>query len=282
MPFQDLLLQIDSYPAATPDPAIDAAVAFAQALGSRLTALAVHVDIPLSSNVLADRLINLSGLEQEWEARSLAACRAAVKHFESAARRAGVFAGAEVQEINLYAVDDALARRARTRDLCIVPLADRYDGQIELAQQVIFQSGRPALAFAATRPLFASGAIGAIAVAWDGSRSAARALADALPILRRAASVRIVTFVNEKEAARGGLGDEVVRHLATHGVVAVADEVDAKGVKIGRAIDAYLAKSPADLLVMGAYGHSRMLEFVLGGATEHVLRSPPTAVFLSH
>jgi nucleotide-binding universal stress UspA family protein len=281
MPLKDILLQIDSYPDRTPDAAIDAAVGFASAVGGRLSALAVQVDIPLRSNALADRLVDLSGLEKEWEGRSLANCRAAVQHFEAAARAAGVFAGADVERINLYGVDDALARRARTRDLCIVPLADRYDGQIELAQQVIFQSGRPVLAFKADRPELAS-AIGHVAVMWDASRSAARALSDALPILERATAVRLVTFVNEKDAARPGLGKEAVRHLAAHGIEAVAEEVDAKGTRIGRAIDDYLVRSPADLLVLGAYGHSRMLEFVLGGATEHVLRAPPTAVFLSH
>lgn len=282
MPLQDLLLQIDSYPDPTPDQAIDAAVAFARAIGGRLTAIAAQVDIPLSSNALADRLINLSGMQKEWEERSFAGCRAAVRHFEASARTAGVYGGAEVQKIDLYSVDDALALRARTRDLCMVPLGKPYDGQLALAQQMIFQSGRPVLFFAASRPILSNDMIGNVVVAWDGSRSSARALADALPILERAGSVRVVTFLNEKEGAQGGLGAEVIRHLATHGLKAIAEEVDAKNLGIGHAIDDYMVKSAADLLVMGAYGHSRMLEFVLGGATQHVLRAPVAAVFLSH
>ena len=282
MALKDILLQLDSYPDPTPQGAIDAAIAFAREVGAQITALAVQVDIPLASNVMADRLAGLSALEQAWEARSLAACRAAVQHFETTARAAGVFAGAEIQKLNLYGADDVLAQRARTRDLCIVPLTDRYDGQVELAQQVIFRSGRPVLAFAAVRPILIGAGLGDVVVAWDGSRSAARALADALPILERARSVRVVTFVNEKAVAKTGLADDALRHLAAHGVNAAAEEVDASGVRIGEAIDAYLAAAPADLLVMGAYGHARLLEFVLGGATEHVLRAPPTALFLSH
>lgn len=279
MPIRDILLQIDSYPDPTPDVAIDAAVGFAQAVGGQLSALAVQVDIPLASNVLADRLIGLSGLEKEWEDRSLAACQAAVAHFERAAKAAGVYAGAEVARIQLYGVDDALARRARSRDLCIVPLANRYDGQVELTQQMIFQSGRPVLVFSAAQ---AALGIGRVVVAWDGSRSAARALADALPILERAGSVRVVTFLNEKDTATPGLGAEVVRHLQAHGIGATAEDVDVQGRRIGRALDDYLATSPADLVVMGAFGHSRLREFVLGGATRHMLHDPKTPLLLAH
>lgn len=281
MRFRDMLLQIDSYPATTPDGVIDTAVAFAKTVGGQLGALAVQVDIPLSRNFIADTLIDLGGLEKEWEAASLAGCRAAIRHFEATAKAAGVFAGADIQRINLYRVDDILARRARTRDLCMVPLTERYDGQIELARQVIFESGRPVLVLSG-RPIVTESGIGEVAVAWDGSRSAARALADALPILKRASAVRLVTFVNEKDAAAPGLAAEAARHLAAHGITAAVDEVDAKGVPIGRAIDGYLSQKPASLLVMGAYGRPRAFEFVLGGATEHVLRYPPTALFLSH
>lgn len=282
MALKDILLQVDSYPEPTPGAAIDAAVAFAQAIDAQLTLLAAHVDIPLATNAIADRVINLSALERTWEDRSLAACREAVRRFEAGAKAAGVFAAAAVERVNLYEVGGVLARRARTRDLCLVPLADRYDGQIELAQQVIFDSGRPVLAFPAHRPILAGAALSEVVVAWDASRSAARALSDALPLLARAARVRVVTFVHEKAAAQAGLGADAVRHLAAHGVAAVAEDVDASHVQIGAAIDAYLAAAPADLLVMGAYGRPRLLEFILGGATEHVLRAPPTALFLSH
>ena len=117
MPLKDILLQIDSYPDRTPDAAIDAAIGFAAAVGAELAALAVQVDIPLASNFVADRLISLTAMERDWEARSLAHCRAAIAYFQSRAMLAGVFAGAEMRRINLYETDDALAGLARTRDL---------------------------------------------------------------------------------------------------------------------------------------------------------------------
>jgi nucleotide-binding universal stress UspA family protein len=225
------------------------------------------------------RLIDLSALERQLEDRSRAACRAGVDHFQAAASAAGVYAGASVERITLYAVDDVVARRARTHDLCIVPLATPYDGQSDLVEQLIFQSGRPVLALPAERPKVATDRV---VVAWDGSRSAARALADALPILQRAGAVRVVTFLNEKEAATPGLGGDVVRHLQAHGVASTAVEVDVAGRRIGAALDDYFAGAPADLVVMGAYGHSRLRQFVLGGATSHMLREPKVPLMLSH
>ncbi len=281
MSFRNILLQIDSYPATTPEGAIDEAVAFAKAMDAKLAVLAVQVDIPLSRNLIAGAVISLSALDQDWEAASLAGCHAAVRHFEAAAKAAGVFAGAEIFRINLYRIDDALARRARTRDLCLAPLAERFDEQIEWLRRLIFESGRPVLVMGG-KPLLSEGRIGDVVVAWDGSRHAARALADALPLLKRARTVRLVTFVNEKGSATSGLAAEAARHLATHGLRAEVDEIDAAGAPIGRAIDDYLANKPADILVMGAYGRPSMFEFVLGGATDHVLRAPPTALFLAH
>lgn len=281
MRFRDILLQIDSYPASTPDQTIEEAVAFAKVLGAELAVLALQVDIPLSRNAIAEALIKLGGLERDWEDSCLASCRQAVQRFESAARAAGVFAGAEIHRINLLKADDSVAQRVRARDLCLAAFAERFDEQVEWVKRIIFASGRPVVVMGG-RPLLAEGRVGDVAVAWDGGRHAARALADALPILERARAVRIVTFVNEKEAAKPGLAAEAARHLAAHGVEAAVDEIDASDLSIGRAIDTYLARTPADILVMGASGRAPILEFMMGGATDHVLRNVPTALFLSH
>lgn len=82
--------------------------------------------------------------------------------------------------------------------------------------------------------------------------------------------------------ARSGLGGEAVRRLTAHVVNAVVDEVDAADRRIGQVLDDYTAKCESDLLVMGADGHSRMREFVLGGATDHMLHDPKVPLLLSH
>jgi nucleotide-binding universal stress UspA family protein len=282
MALNDILLHIDSYPEATPETAIDQAVGFVAALGGTVSALAAQVVIPLQSNRVADYLIHLSDVAREQEAASADAARSTLQHFKSRAQAAGVFSQALLQKADLYLSSDEVAMQARTRDLCIVPLAGPYDGQMEVVEAVLFNSGRPVLVFRAGEASLPQRAPGTVVVAWDGSRCAARAMADALPILKLAGQVRILTIVHEKPAAVAGLGADALRHLKAHDVAAQVDEVDADGRAIGAVLDAYLAQHKPDLLVMGGYGHTRLREVILGGATEHMLNHPKTPIFLSH
>jgi nucleotide-binding universal stress UspA family protein len=111
---------------------------------------------------------------------------------------------------------------------------------------------------------------------------AARAVADALPLLTRAKRVHIVTVSNEKRIDTRRSGPELARHLARHGVDVILETVDAAGRSIGGALEAATRVHDSDLLVMGAYGHSRLREFVLGGATRSMITRPPLPVLLSH
>jgi nucleotide-binding universal stress UspA family protein len=282
MALKDILLHIDSFPEATPDAAIDEAVSFTAAVGGTLSALAGQVTIPLHSNRVADFLIHLSDLVHEQEAASAAACQASLTYFQAKAGAAGVLGQILLQKADLYLSSARIALQARTRDLCIVPLAGPYDGQMEVVEAVLFDSGRPVLVFRPGAASLPRKALGGVVLAWDGSRSAARAMADALPILQGAAQVRILTVLHEKPQAVAGLGADVLRHLEAHGVAARVDEVEAAGRSIGAVIDDYLAQHKPDLLVMGGYGHSRLREVILGGATEHMLNHPNTPIFLSH
>jgi nucleotide-binding universal stress UspA family protein len=282
MALKDILLHIDSFPEATPDAAIDEAVSFTAAVGGTLSALAGQVTIPLHSNRVADFLIHLSDLVHEQEAASAAACQASLTYFQAKAGAAGVLGQILLQKADLYLSSARIALQARTRDLCIVPLAGPYDGQMEVVEAVLFDSGRPVLVFRPGAASLPQKALGGVVLAWDGSRSAARAMADALPILQGAAQVRILTVLHEKPQAVAGLGADVLRHLEAHGVAARVDEVEAAGRSIGAVIDDYLAQHKPDLLVMGGYGHSRLREVILGGATEHMLNHPNTPIFLSH
>ncbi len=282
MALNDILLHIDSYPEATPKAAIDQAVGFVAALGGTLSALAVTVTVPVRSNRVADYLVHLSDMAHEQEAQSLTACQDGLAHFRAQAETADVLGQVLLETADLYLVSEYVALRARTRDLILVPLAGPYDGQVEVVEAVVFSSGRPAVVFRAGESSLSPLAPAKVVVAWDGSRCAARALADALPILKLASNVRVLTILNEKPAAGPGTGADVVRHLAAHGVSADVDEVDAAGRPIGQVLDAYIASQQPDLLVMGAYGHSRLREFILGGATEHMLRASKAPLFLSH
>jgi nucleotide-binding universal stress UspA family protein len=277
MALDDILVHLDGYPDKTPADAIEQAVQFAVLFGGKATALACRVQISFHSNWLAEHLVGLSAWVAQEERRSLTQGREALAEFTERAKEAGVFQDAVLEHTDLYLVGEHLTGRARTRDLCIVSL-DGSGQRGDVAQSVIFGSGRPVLVLGDCRPP----SLNTVVLAWDGSRSAARAMGDAMPALARAGSVRVVTIVNEKAAATHGLGREVLRHLSAHGVKAVAEEIDAAGRPIGQVFEDYLEAHNADLLVMGAYGHSRLREFVLGGATEHMMRAIAAPVLVSH
>jgi len=282
MTYTDLLLHIDSYPTPTTAAAIEEAVDLAASLGGRLTGLAIEVEIPMRSNRLADYLIGLSAMADDEETKSRTACRDGLAYFSEKAAAAGIFQASRLARVNHYGVADHVAKVARTDDQCLLPLASGYDGQLEVAQAVVFSSGRPVLIFRAGDAAGLTKGPNLAVVAWDGSRNAARAMGDALPIPIRAKLVRVLTVLNEKPDATASLGEEAQRHLRAYGVKATLAAVDSEGANIGQVIDGYVKAHSPDLLVKGAYGHSRAREFLLGGATAHMLKHPLCPVLLSH
>lgn len=282
MPLRDILLQIDTYPEPTSSEAIDQAVRFAKVLGGVLSAIAVEVIIQAPKNRLADYVIGLSKIARDEERKSLQFCTAALEAFALRAGEEGVLGDAIHGRSDLYNVGQYVALRSRTRDLCMVPVVDQYDGQRSVIEAVVFGSGRPVLTYRPGTADLPGTNPGLVVLAWDGTRTAARAMADALPLLQTAQKVRVLTVTGEKPSAGPGLGHDAQRHLVAHGVNAVVDEVDAGGKSIGPALDAYIERLSPDLLVMGAYGQSRAREFILGGATEHMLKHPKVPLMLSH
>lgn len=282
MTYPDLLLHIESYPTPTPAAGIQEAIDIAVSLGGRVTGLAVEIEIEMHSNRLADYLIGLSSIAGEEEAKSRAACREGLAYFAAKAKAAGVFQASIMARVNHLEAPDRVATVARAYDLCLLPLAGGYDGQVAAAQAVVFSSGRPVLIFRGGDAAGLAAGADLAVVAWDGSRSAARAMADALPILVRAKRVQVLQVLNEKTGAGASPVEEAQRHLRAHGVEASVVAVDSEGATIGEVLDSHIGKHSPDLLVMGAYGHSRAREFFLGGATEHVLKRPLCPVFLSH
>jgi nucleotide-binding universal stress UspA family protein len=197
--------------------------------------------------------------------------------FEAAAAKSGVSRESILQKCKTFEVPDLLVEYARLRDLTIMPEShDRW-----YAEAVIFGSGKPTLILPQS-PRSRPFELGTVAVAWDFSRAAARAVSDALPLLEKAKKVRVVTVLNEKLLDTKHSAEELSKNLSRHGIDVVLDRVDAKGRPIGDVLEAYVASHAADLLVMGAYGHSRLRELVLGGATKSLLSKPPLPILFSH
>ena len=284
MAFKDLLLALTSYPDPTPDANIDRAVAFAAALGAHVTGLTFEGEVKLrrSANILTNMLLDLPEMLAEERAKSIVHARHLLDYFKASATRQRVPHTGVLAKSIAFEVPDALVEHAKLHDLTIVPLQDGYSVEQWYSEAIVFGSGRPVIVLPS--PAKYKGAIGIerVTVAWDFSRPAARALADAMPLLEKAKHVRVVTITNEKEIASGHSHAELADHLLRHGIEIKLDMINAKGRPAGAAICEHLVANDSNLLVMGAYGHSRIKEFVLGGTTRSMLDNPPVPVFLSH
>ncbi len=186
--------------------------------------------------------------------------------------------------------DDAetgLVLQARYTDLLVVsqsdPELDGPDWLRSLPEHLALHSGRPVLLvpYAGRHQRIDQHAL----VAWDGSRAATRAVTDALPLLRQSRRVTLAVFNADSQAGAHGEqpGADIALYLARHGVrVEVAQQHTTAGLDIGNALLSLAADCGADLLVMGAYGHQRWREIVLGGVTRRVLQSMTLPVLMAH
>lgn len=278
MGIRDLLLQLRSAPEHTPRWSVDAAISIATALGARLSGAICQIVIPDVSNWLANKLVHASALIAEENARSGESAR----HLrdELATRVPDQLRGEHILiECTESAMSRELAIRARSHDITIVPVDAGLD-IAEVVQDLVFESGRPI--YLLPRSGGGGHRLEIVTVAWDGSRAAARALADALPFCSLAKTVRVAWVSGDRDKTMSGSVADICRNLACHGIKADAVEIPADGRDAGTALLADCKDCGSDLLVMGAYGHSRAHEFVLGGATRSVLGSPDLPIILSH
>jgi nucleotide-binding universal stress UspA family protein len=275
MPFKDILVALNSYPDPTPVSVVEDAVAVAAALGAHLAAISFETHVQMPGHFISAPMVD--GIIAGEVAKSRKSAQELLAAFDAAAAKAGILHETIFEKCLTLEIPDLLVEYARLRDLTILPASsDQW-----YAEAVIFGSGRPTLVLPVSlkrRPF----QFGTVAVAWDFSRAAARAISDALPILELAKQVRIVTVINEKALDTKRSGEELAKNLSRHGIDVVLDKVDAKGGSIGEVLEAYTSSQGADLLVMGAYGHSKWREFVLGGATRSLLSKPPLPILLSH
>lgn len=208
-----------------------------------------------------------------------------VRRFEEQATRAGVRT-CEGRVEPGYA-GDAMALAARYCDLTVVTQPNPDHAQASqsphMPQEVLLRSGRPLLVL----PYAGECGIPAaprVLVGWNGSREAARAMHDALPLLKRAASVEVAVMEAPEDVDRehGELpGADIGLWLARHGLNVRVNYVPIK-VGAGEALLSHAADMGAQLIVAGGYGHSRLREAVLGGVTRTLMRSCPVPLLLSH
>lgn len=278
MALKDLLVHVDDSKA---NPGrVDAALRLATAHDAHLTALYVA---PPWNVMPAYTEAHIPG-EIVEEQRKAAAERAgkAKQAFEDTAGKAGLSTEWRFVEGELART---LSLHARYADLLVLGQANTSDElsvSEGVVEQVLLDVGRPVLM---VPYIGAPEAIGErVLVAWNGSREAMRAIHDAMPLLQRAADVQVLSV----NPARGPAGDgdlpgaDICLHLARHGVNAQAAYTESNGISVGELLLSRASDQRADLIVMGAYGHSRYRELVLGGATRQLLESMTVPVLMSH
>lgn len=278
MAIRDILLTLTSYPDPTPVSVVDRAVSLATLLGAHIAAISceAHVQVPGSFLGGAGHLGSIVASEAHKSRKNAEDLLAT---FESTAEKAGVSHEIVLERCLTSEVPDLLVEYARLRDLTIVPVPESYDQWY--AEAIIFGSGRPSLVVPEA-PSSRAVELNRVLVAWDFSRAAARAVSDAIPLLEKAREVCILTVTHEKALSGRRSSSELAKNLSRHGIDVIVEEVDAAGRAIGDVFAAQIASRRTDLLVMGAYGHSRFREFILGGATRSILTKPPIPVLFSH
>lgn len=282
MAFKDALLQVSSYPAPSSAAAIRQAIDLAAALDMHVSALTFKIDFPMPGNVLANALLDLPGMVAAEQQKCVRNAQELMSLFERLATERGVPHAQIIETSTTSELPVAVTEHARTYDVAMIPVGEVPGLEQYVAETVIFGSGRPVIVLPEAPKRSVPLSLDTVGVAWDFSRPAARAVADALPILKQARTVRVVTIRDEKRIDTRRTVADLARHLERHGIEIVVDEEAARGRTIGQALEQYARAHDLGLLVMGAYGHSRLRDFVLGGATKSIVANPPLPVFLAH
>jgi nucleotide-binding universal stress UspA family protein len=215
-------------------------------------------------------------------AQSDQAARKAVARFSEAAKRAGISSETLTLNVSVSGASDRLGRIGRRFDVIVLgqPTQDNPMPDEVIDEGVLFESGRPVIFV----PFIQKAALklDRVMVCWDGSRAAARAVADSLPLLSKAKQVDVVIVGNKPPKSDEMSGADLGQHLARHGLKVDVKRITASDIDVASVALSYAADTSADMIVMGGYGHSRLREFVLGGATRGILESMTVPVLMSH
>ncbi|HKR20577.1 MAG TPA: universal stress protein [Stellaceae bacterium] len=225
----------------------------------------------ISSEV--DRTLEREGTERRTQARNL--FNTVMRKHGIAANGAGVTAEWREETGRQNAIVGALGR---VYDLIVVEQPDKAASFAEATlEDALFESGRPVLMAPKTPPATVGERV---LVAWNGSTETARTIAAAMPFLKRAARVEVVSVASA--FVPGPSGEELVRNFKTHGITAVSRHIAVGNKPAGEIFLDEAQTMQADLLIKGAYTQSRLRQMIFGGATRHVILNANIPVLLAH
>lgn len=264
------------------DRLIEAAVHCGRLFGAHISGLYVIPAVQVYPSVGFEAAPQIFEGNRAWFKESEAKVR---KAFESAMKKEGLTFDFHVIDARTPLIADDTISQCRTSDILILSATDPDEVtgvERDFVEQVVLSAGRPVIVL--PRKGDAKFDPSETLVGWDGSREAARAAFDALPLLAKAARVRIVRADPQKDPSlRGSVaGADLAETLARHGVTCEAEGFPTDGADAGQALLRRADDIGAGLIVMGAYGHSRLAEFIFGGTTRYVLLKLNRPVLMSH
>jgi nucleotide-binding universal stress UspA family protein len=280
MKLKDILLPLTSYPIPTEARSIENAVVLAKRMGAQMSAIAFAMDIESLVGLFTDP-IGSGGILATDRKKSADNASDLLSIFEMIGTRHGIEFDHSLLHCDPLNVPQRVVEEARFRDVTIVALREGDAAGQDIAARLLFESGRPIVVYPDDAKRELNSPLENVAVAWDFSGPSTRAITDALPLLQEARQVRVFTVVDDKLIAKSKSGERLAKHLARHRAEVSIEDVKSEGQAIGSVFQAYVSEHNIDLLVMGAFGHSRMREYILGGATRSILSRPPTWVLLA-
>ena len=262
------------------DVAMEFAVSTAAAFNAHLVGIAFVYDPIVPA--MADMYGMPAQVIESQRAENEKAAKAAIDKFNEAARSAALSAEARTLDAPVATAPGVFAQIARRFDLSIVgqPEPDKPELDRLVVEAALFETGRPVLVVPYIQR--AGLELDHVMLCWDGSRSAARAAADAMPFILRAKAVEIVIVASEPAKSDELPGADMAHHLARHGARVELKRIVTSETDVASTILSHAADNSADFLVMGGYGHSRLREFILGGVTRGILASMTIPTLLSH
>jgi nucleotide-binding universal stress UspA family protein len=260
---------------------IDYAVSVARAFEAHLAGIAFALDPIIPPAMGVGDAVPGAWIDDQRELAN-AVADAAIAAFQEAVRRDAISAESRRLEASLAGAATLFGEIARRFDLSIVRQAEPEAAPLEelIIEAALFESGRPVLVVPYVRK--EGLLLDRVMVCWDGSRSAARALGDAMPLLARAQAIEVVSVLGDKQKSDEIPAADIGAHLARHDLNVDVKRIPAIDRDVMDAILSHAADAGTDLLVMGGYGHSRLREFILGGVTRGILETMTVPCLMSH
>lgn len=289
MSFKSILVALDG--SAAGQSVLSTAVAVANVLEAHLEVFHVRADskeaVPLlgegMSGAMIEEMIDLADRESAERARDArAAYDACIGANNLSVVERGPASGVTASwHEETGREDEMVARHGRATDLIVAgrPSADAERPSMLTLHAALFETGQPVLVAPPTAP---AGFGRKIAVAWNGSAEAARSVSAALPFLTAADEVTALAVETDKMLGRLA-PEDLSSHLSWHGVeIGVRRVAVTAGTPVGQTLLTEAANAGADMLVMGAYTHSRVVQIILGGVTRYVLNNAEIPILMAH